>query len=136
MRADRRARRALRALTAVLTAGALLSLGVVGGLSYLWCAPMGEARLHCCCPEDDAHEAGTTVRRECCEPRVVAELPAGAADPSPTPPVLPAAPDLVWQLRAADPFVVVARLAPPPPIARARAALPGPVHRACSVFLL
>lgn len=87
----------MRGLAAVVTAVAMLTLGVFGGMTYLWCAPMQEARLHCCCPEEEGDATQEMVRRECCEARVVANLPAGAAaDPSPTPLVAPPALDLTW----------------------------------------
>ena len=125
----------LRALTALLTAVSVLTLTAVAGLSYLWCPAMGEARLHCCCPEDDAtgHE---TVRRDCCEHRVMAELPAGADSGTPRATVPPAVLDLTWLASFDAPRVPTRRPIASQRFGRARAGPPPRVHARCSVYLV
>jgi hypothetical protein len=59
------------------------------GWSFVWCAPMSEARLHCCCPSaPSGHDA---VSRECCDDRSVPGLPGAELFESAPPAVLPAA---------------------------------------------
>jgi hypothetical protein len=132
----------LRLMIAALTAASVLALGAVGGRAYLWCGPMEEARLHCCCPVDEDLEDVARIARACCEPRRLGVLPDGA-DPR------VAALDLV----IAPPVSTSPSWAPPaleePPLALAvvgrapREIRPPPrdgpgarVHARCSVYLL
>jgi hypothetical protein len=132
----------LRHLVVTLTALSALALGAVGGRAYLWCAPMGEARLHCCCPAPDEDlEDAPLVSRACCEPRTVGEL-LDATDariaaldlvgaPPPSLPRIVGAPLLEPELDA--------RLAPQPPRRARHPARAGPgrrLHAQVSVYLL
>lgn len=129
-------RHALR-LCAALTAVATLALASVAGLGFLWCAPMAEARLHCCCPPDEVEE-GDVVERLCCERRETADMPSGR---------LANAPELI--AHPAAPLPVVVTFDPRPnvtasiprrparrPMSRARGSPATRVHAACSVYLL
>ncbi|MDQ3034448.1 MAG: hypothetical protein M3Y87_18715 [Myxococcota bacterium] len=70
-------RRALRRLPARVLAGllatALAGAAVTAGWSFVVCAPMAEARMHCCCPP--ASRATDVIARTCCEDRSVPSLP-------------------------------------------------------------
>ena len=117
----------------------MFALGTVGGLSYLWCAPMGEARLHCCCPEDEDARSHETVRRLCCETREMAELPAARIDHGadlavPTAPMVAVLP-VVPQLRAPERRALALTPAPRP-VVRVRGSPVRRVHSDCSVYLL
>lgn len=83
-------RSARRRLTLPALAGAAASRALAGALaivlaaaagtagwSYVWCAPMSEARVHCCCPSPSARSQGSedVVSRECCDDRSVPSLP-------------------------------------------------------------
>lgn len=113
----------------------MLVFGAVAGLGYVWCAPMGEARLHCCCPVDEAADTTDLIGRHCCEGRELAELPAGLADPSSDASVLPAAPLVVVWLPV-QPGPDRPRVATTLPTARARGGPGSRVHRDCSVYLI
>lgn len=63
------------ATIALVTALAALSTACSRGWVWLWCEPMGEARFHCCCPDDPDAGETTSVSRRCCEPRVGEGLP-------------------------------------------------------------
>ena len=127
------------ALVAILTATSIFALGTVGGLSYLWCAPMGEARLHCCCPEDEDARSHETVRRLCCETREMAELPSARIDHGaelavPTAPALAVLP-VLSQVR--EPVGRALAFGPAPrPVVRVRGSPGRRVHSDCSVYLL
>jgi len=126
-------------LVAVFTATSLFALGSVSGLSYLWCAPMGEARLHCCCPEDEDARAHATVRPLCCESRELAELPSARLDPSvdlvlASGPEIPAL--LVSPPRIEAETRVLALAPAARPVVRARGSPGRRVHSDCSVYLL
>lgn len=41
------------------------------GWSYLWCAPMQQARMSCCCPTSHDHDA---IRGVCCDQRTIPAL--------------------------------------------------------------
>lgn len=119
------------ALAAVLTAGTTLAMGVGAGLTYVWCAPMREARLACCCPV--APTEGPAVRGRCCEPRAVADAPEGAADRFP-PVTSPASlATLAAPVCSTDPGPDVR---PGHPVVRARGSPGLRVHSICSVYLL
>ena len=46
---------------------------LAGGRAYVWCAPMAEARAHCCCPSAPAaHDA---IGADCCDDRLTPSLP-------------------------------------------------------------
>lgn len=123
---------------AILAAATTFGVGAVSGLSYVWCGPMGEARLRCCCPVDEELKAESVVRRLCCEGRELAELPPGlvddTTDASP-PTALPATsmPIPSWPRLAAGP---VERMRIARPAGRARASPARCIHRDCSVYLL
>jgi hypothetical protein len=69
----RRLRRLARGTTA-LAMGLAVALAVLGGgRAYVWCAPMAEARAHCCCPH--AAAAHDAIRVDCCDDRVTPSLP-------------------------------------------------------------
>lgn len=125
----------LLGLLAVLAATATLVSGAVAGLGYVWCAPMSQASLHCCCPVDDDADTTDLIGRHCCEGRELADLPAGLADPSSDASVLPAAPHVVGWLPV-QPGPGQPRVAPPSPAVRARGRPGGRVHRECSVYLI
>ncbi len=126
----RRSRRWL-ALAAVLTAGTTLAMGVGAGLTYVWCAPMREARLACCCPVERSE--APAARGRCCEPREVADAPEGAADQSP-PVASPASlATLAAPVCPTDPGV---ESPPAHPVVRARGSPGLRVHSICSVYLL
>ena len=73
-RARRMSARALATVVAVAT----LFVGASSGLSYLWCAPMQQARAHCCCPAPSAEEAAhDRVGIQCCERRDIGTLASG-----------------------------------------------------------
>lgn len=67
----------LRRLPARVLAGllatALAGAAVTAGWSFVLCAPMAEARLHCCCPP--ASRATDVIARACCEDRSVPSVP-------------------------------------------------------------
>lgn len=133
----------LRHLVVMLTALSALALGAVGGRAYLWCAPMAEARMHCCCPAPDEDlEDAPLVSRACCEPRTVGELLDGtdvrvaALDVVGAP--APLAPRLV-SVPAAVERDASARVATAPPRRARHPARAGPgrrLHAQVSVYLL
>lgn len=97
-----RARGSLFAATAVMAAALTLVVGATSGLAYLWCAPMQEARSHCCCPAPTREEAAhDRVEMQCCELRHTATLASGTLDPHVTHVAPPA---LVAVLPLADAF--------------------------------
>jgi len=129
-------------VVALATAASALALGAVGGRSYLWCEPMHEARLHCCCPLPDEDLADQDlVSVACCEPRTVADLPSGT-DARAQAPVVPAPPPALPVVAMLEPPALdegwltapSRRIALPSQPARA-----GPgrrLHARCSVYLL
>jgi hypothetical protein len=118
---------------AVVTAVALAAAACTQGWSYVWCAPMQEVRLSCCCPTSHDRD---TIQTACCEDRSVPAL---------------ASVDLASSRRLAHtaPLVAVLPISarfPPQPIAReivvrprlakARAGPAQRIHARHSVFLL
>lgn len=76
MRSRRRLRRlTLRALSGAL-ALVLAAAAATAGWSFVWCAPMSEARVHCCCPSPSVRaQAGhDVVSSDCCDERSVPPL--------------------------------------------------------------
>lgn len=65
------------ALLAVLVPAAL------GGLTYVWCAPMARALIHACCPAASHASRGPSVEAPCCEGQRVAPLAMFNADVAP-----------------------------------------------------
>lgn len=129
-------RHALR-ICALVTAAATLALASVAGLGFLWCAPMEEARLHCCCPAGDAEERDV-LERHCCERREAADMPSarlaaafdlGAHPPAPLPAVVLLEPRPITQHTPA-------LRSGPRPISRARGSPERRLHAVCSVYLL
>lgn len=105
----------VRAL-AVIVAVATLFVGASSGLGYLWCAPMQQARAHCCCPAPSREEAAhDRIGVQCCELRELGTLASGvthapdrAVFDSPLVAILPLedvfrAPVLVSTVRRSDP---------------------------------
>ena len=101
---------------AAIAAVAVLVAGASSGLDYLWCAPMQQARTHCCCPAPTPEEAAhDSIGVQCCELRHVGTLASGvtssvdhAVIASPLIAVLPLAdvfraPVLVPELRRTEP---------------------------------
>ncbi len=129
-------------VVALATAASALALGAVGGRSYLWCEPMHEARLHCCCPLPDEDLADQDLlSTACCEPRTVADLPYGT-DALAQAPIIPAPPPAL-------PLVAMGELPEPDegwlaapsrriglPSQPARAGPGSRLHARCSVYLL
>jgi hypothetical protein len=134
---------ALTRLTiAALTAASVLALGAVGGRAYLWCAPMEQARLHCCCPVDEDLEDVARIARACCEPRALGELPDGTGprvagvDLVLAPPTEPRA---SWTAPALAELRLTLAVVPPRPREIRPPPRDGPgarVHARCSVYLL
>lgn len=68
---------AVRAIAAI-AAMATLFVGASSGLDYLWCAPMQQARTHCCCPAPSHEEAAhDRIGVQCCETRHLGTLASG-----------------------------------------------------------
>jgi hypothetical protein len=121
-------------LLASVLAASLAGAAITAGWSFVFCAPMAEARMHCCCPTPS--RTADTIARACCDERSVPALP-GAETAADGPPETVAAP-----LLAVLPLSSLlgglpgdeARLG-----ATLREARAGPaerLHRANSVFLL
>jgi len=110
-------------------AGLFALTSILGGRAYVFCAPMGEARAHCCCPSDE--EPGPALRVHCCDDHVTPSLPSAEHDPRGAPAALVLAP--VAQI-GAPALRAVARHSPGRRSIGARA---GPrLHTLHSVFLL
>ena len=63
---------------ASIAAVATLFVGASSGLDYLWCAPMAQARTHCCCPAPSREEAAhDRIGVQCCEVRHIGTLASG-----------------------------------------------------------
>ncbi|GAB4203513.1 MAG: hypothetical protein OHK0013_17660 [Sandaracinaceae bacterium] len=127
---------------AVITAASALALGAVGGRAYLWCAPMEEARLHCCCPVDEDLEDVARIARTCCEPRAIGDLLDGT-DPRIASLGLVIAPPATEPVRWSPRLEVEPSLALAVPARRPREIRPPPrdgpgerLHARCSVYLL
>lgn len=127
-----RCRRLGRTLLHGVVALAVLVPAVIGGLPYVWCGPMAEAQLTCCCPSEGAHGENvrpTSITRECCVGRRVSGLDlasvrtqmAPAIDP-PLVAIVPAIDELLAGLEAAAvanparPAEDRARAGPSPPL--------------------
>ncbi len=106
---------------------AVLVPAAVGGLSFVWCAPMARALLHTCCPAS-AQDHGAVLEAPCCEGQRVATLASFRLDAPPAPWVPPpmlvalialavlyaagaVAPGIPWRRRATR-----ARAGPSPPL--------------------
>lgn len=128
-----RGRSGVRRGIAAIAAIALAAAACAQGWSYVWCAPMQEARLSCCCPTSHDRDA---IRSACCDDRSVpalasAELsgPTSSADAAPLALVLPLS-------ALFGPPPVARELATRPLLAEARAGPAQRVHARHSVFLL
>ncbi len=67
-------------VAAVAVAASIAVVFTLGssGLGYLWCAPMQEARSHCCCPAPSPEEAAhDRIGVQCCELRHMGTLASG-----------------------------------------------------------
>ncbi len=70
-----------RALAAVALALVVLVSAALGGLPYIWCVPMAQAQLTCCCHHPvtpahaDAAHGTAVVDAGCCEGRRIGSLP-------------------------------------------------------------
>jgi hypothetical protein len=130
----RRRQSAIRRAGALGIAIAIALSAVIGGRAYVFCAPMAEARAHCCCPHRPvAHE---TIGIECCDDRVTPTLPS-LERASLDAPAIPPAP--VVAVLALD--VLFARAAPVATIRERGVASardgPGPrLHARASVYLI
>lgn len=63
---------------ATIVAVATLFVGASSGLDYLWCAPMEQARAHCCCPAPTREEAAhDRIGVQCCEVKALGTLASG-----------------------------------------------------------
>lgn len=108
------------------------------GWVWLWCEPMAEARLHCCCPEDPDADETASVARPCCEPRVGEGLPVLTTDErrdaSPTL-VLAPAPAHGWLAPSVE-FLPRASISAAPRGSSARAGPRVRLHALVSVYLV
>lgn len=72
--------RGLRPAVALAVALTTLVLSASSGLGYVWCAPMQQARTHCCCPTPTAEERATDrFQVSCCERRELGAMPSGTS---------------------------------------------------------
>jgi len=106
----------------------------VGGRAYVWCAPMAEARAHCCCP--DAPSAHDAISVECCDDRITPSLPSTERGQASSLAIPPAALVAVLALE-----LLFAREVPPEAwrqraIGAARAGPSERVHARASVYLI
>ncbi|UJR78636.1 Hypothetical protein I5071_6670 [Sandaracinus amylolyticus] len=62
----------MRAIAGVL-AMVLATAAGTAGWSFVWCAPMSQAQLHCCCPS--APRTHDSVSRDCCDERSMPSVP-------------------------------------------------------------
>ena len=72
--------RLLRRLASVVALLAMVVPTLLGGLPFVWCAPMERAQLECCCPDDHVEAASdappvSVSEAHCCEGRRVQSLP-------------------------------------------------------------
>ncbi len=120
-----RALRALRAVTLLVTACAVLAGVVLGGTRYFFCAPMQAAMAAPCC-EHRLATGDTPAARElvlCCEARAHDAVPPATSegDVVALPPgarierVLPLASDSTRAHAVVRPILDVRRTGPPPP---------------------
>jgi hypothetical protein len=103
-----------RALVVLLITLSVIVPAALGGLSYVWCAPMARALLRSCCPAAEQHHHGASIEQPCCESQRVAHL-ATFASHAPFDPWIGPAP-LVCLLALAVLFAVGSE----PPLARVR----------------
>jgi hypothetical protein len=94
LRAGGLARALALGLSLVVAASALF-----GGRAYVWCAPMAEARDHCCCPH--GHDTHDAWRVDCCDDRQTPSLPSVERGATATADIPPAALVLVLALELA-----------------------------------
>ncbi|AKF08796.1 hypothetical protein [Sandaracinus amylolyticus] len=72
----------MRAFAGVL-AVVLAAAAGTAGWSFVWCAPMSQAQLHCCCP--DAPRGHDSISRDCCDERSMPGVPRVDAHDDATP---------------------------------------------------
>ncbi len=113
-----------RALVVALVALSVLIPAALGGLTYVWCAPMERALLHTCCPASSHHTREAVIEQLCCEAQRVAPLASFSADSPPDLWVAPA--PLVCLLALAVLFAVGSEAPPARTTMRARLARAGP----------
>lgn len=117
-----------RALVVLLVTLSVFVPTALGGLSYVWCAPMARALLRSCCPSAEQHHGGPSIEQPCCESHRVAPLATFAShapvDPwiGPAPMVCLLALAVLFAAGAAPPATRVrlrarqARAGPAPPL--------------------
>lgn len=105
----------------------MLIPAALGGLTYVWCAPMARALMHTCCPAASHASHAPSVEVPCCEGQRVAPLAMFNADVAP-----PLWVGAALFVQASSPSRCVRRRLEPPPWAlgalRARAGPSPPLY--------
>ena len=120
---------------AVAVLGLTLAVtSVLGGRGYVWCAPMAEARAHCCCPHRPAeHDA---IRVDCCDDRTAPSLPSAERTASAAPFIAPSLRVAVLSLEEAFGCDALHDVTPGYALRTARAGPDQRVHASASVYLI